>query len=43
LHHVLQMQRLHPGQVILQHRDQRGGKGCEAVFLTLARADGQLL
>jgi len=37
------MQRLDPGQVVLEQRGQRGRKGGEPVLVALARTDGQLL
>ncbi len=43
LSQVLLMQRLDPGQVVLEQRRQGGGKGGEPVFVALARTDGQLL
>jgi hypothetical protein len=43
LSQVLLMQRLDPGQVVLEQRGERGGKGGEPVFVALARTDGQLL
>jgi len=43
LSQILLMQRFHPGQVVLEQRGERGGKGGEPVFVALARTDGQLL
>jgi hypothetical protein len=43
LSQVLLMQRLDPGQVVLEQRSERGGKGGEPVLVALARPDGQLL
>ena len=43
LSQVLLMQRLDPGQVALEQRGERGGKGGEPVLVTLTRTDGQLL
>jgi hypothetical protein len=43
LRQVLLMQRLDPGQVVLEQRGECGGKGGEAVLVAFARTDGQLL
>lgn len=43
LSQILLMQRLDPGQVVLEQRGQGGGKGGEPVFVALAGTDGELL
>ena len=43
LSQILLMQRLDPGQVVLEQRGERGGKGGEPVLVAFARTDGQLL
>ena len=43
LRQILLMQGFDPGEVVLEERDERRGKGGEAVLVALARADGQLL
>jgi hypothetical protein len=43
LSRILLMQGLDPDQVVMEQRGERGGKGCEAIFVALARTDGQLL
>ncbi len=41
LSRILLMQRLDPGQVVLEQRGERGGNGGEPVLVALARTDGQ--
>jgi hypothetical protein len=43
LSRILLMLCLDPGQVILEHRGERGGKSGEPVLVALARTDGQWL
>jgi hypothetical protein len=43
LSQILLMQRLDPGQVVLEQRRKGGGKGGEPVFVAFTRTDGQLL
>ena len=42
LRQILLMQRLDPGQVVLEPGCEGGGKGGETVLIALARTDGQL-
>jgi len=43
LSRILLMQRLDPGEMVLEQRRKGDGKGGEPVFVPLARTDGQLL
>src|SRR5215831_3147758 len=40
---ILLMQRFDPDEMVLEERDERGGKGRETVLIPLAGADGELL
>ena len=40
---ILLVQRFDPGEVILEERNERGGKGREAILIAFPRPDGQLL
>jgi hypothetical protein len=40
---ILLMQRFNPDEVVLEERDERGGKGRETVLISLAGADCELL
>jgi hypothetical protein len=43
LSRILLMQRLDPGQMILEQRGEHGGKSGEPVLVALAQTDGQWL